>query len=350
VSALGDEGGDSSPARAGSCLITGASGFIGGHLAARLVRDGWQVRCLVRPTSDTSQLDGLDAEIIRGDLNDAVSLIRAVDGCRVVFHCGALVSDWALVDEIARVNVRGTEKMAAAAVSGSVERFVHFSTTDVYGNRTHERIDESYRPDRFSNWYAQTKLDAESTIWRAREHHGLPAVILRPATVYGPRSQEIVGEIADALRKGNMLLIDGGRAVAGLVYIENLVDAAVLAAGHTAATGHAFNVTDGLEVTWRRFTDDLARGLGCPPARWSVPYAVANALALPLEQGYRLLHATTGIKTRPLLSRQAVHVLGNNQRFSNDKIRTVLGWTPQTSYADGLVTTLAWLRSKSRLG
>jgi nucleoside-diphosphate-sugar epimerase len=346
VSGAAGQRGDASSARAGRCLITGASGFIGGRLAVRLVRDGWQVRCLVRPTSDISRLEGLDVEIVVGDLQDPESLVPAVDGCRVVFHCGAFVSDWATVDEIARVNVRGTQNAVTAAVAGPVERFIHFSTTDVYGYRGGEMIDESYAGWRFSNWYAQTKLTAERTIWRVHEDRGLAAVILRPATVYGPRSREVVGEIARALRKDSMLLIDGGRAVAGLVYVENLVDAAVLAARHDAAVGQAFNVTDGLEVTWRQFTNDLAQGLNCPVARWSVPFKVASSLASALERSYRLLRRTTGVRTRPLLSRQAVHVLGNDQRFSNDKIRKALGWAPRTSYTDGLAATLAWLRSE----
>jgi len=344
VSGPAGESGDAGPALVGDCLITGASGFIGGHLAERLVRDGWRVRCLVRATSDTSQLDGLDVELVVGDLHAPESLVRAVDGCRVVFHCGALVSDWATVDEIARVNVDGTQNVLAAAVAASVKRFIHFSTTDVYGYRGREAIDESYVGRTFSNWYAQTKLSAERRIWRAQTDHGLAAVILRPSTVYGPRSREVVGEIARALRKGNMILIDGGRSVAGLVYVENLVDAAVMASGHDAAAGQVFNVTDGLEVTWRQFTDDLAHGLSYPVARWSVPFTVANSLALALEHGYRLLRRTFGVRTRPLLSRQAVHVLGNDQRFSNEKIRTALGWAPRTSYADGLAATLEWLR------
>jgi oxidoreductase len=339
-------GGDAAPARAGRCLITGASGFIGGRLAVRLARDGWQVRCLVRPTSNTSRLVGLDVEIVAGDLRAPESLVRAVDGCTTVFHCGALVSDWATVDEIAGANVRGTQNVLTAAVAASVERFIHFSTTDVYGHRGGEMIDESYTGGRFSNWYAQTKLTAEQTIWRTHEDRRLAAVILRPATVYGPRSREVVGEIARALRNHSMVLIDGGRAVAGLVYVENVVDAAVLAAAQDAAVGQAFNVTDGLEVTWRQFTNDLAHGLDYPIARWSVPFGVANFLAVALEHGYRTLRRTAGVTTRPLLSRQAVHVLGNDQRFSNDKIRDALGWAPRTPYADGLAATLAWLRSE----
>ena len=179
---------------------------------------------------------------------------------------------------------------------------------------------------------------------RGAERSGGPeTVILRPATVYGPRSEEVVGEMAAALRAGHMILIGGGQAVAGLTYVENVADAALLALRHPAAPGQAFNVTDGLPVTWRQFLDDLADGLGCPRVRWSLPVGVAEVLAVTLEQGYRLARGLTGLTTSPLLSRQAVHVLGRNQDFSKEKARALLGWEPRVGYSAGLRATLAWL-------
>ncbi|HEY2570054.1 MAG TPA: aminotransferase class III-fold pyridoxal phosphate-dependent enzyme [Solirubrobacteraceae bacterium] len=328
------------------CLITGASGFVGGRLAQRLVREGHPVRCLVRASSDTSPLDGLDVEIAVGDLTNAGSLARAVDGCDYVFHCGALVSDWATRQEIEQTNVQGTRSLLDAAADAKVRRFVHFSTTDVYGYPDRAGIDETYAATRFRNWYAETKLKAEAEVRRAEQARGLDAVILRPATVYGPGSVEVVGEIARAIRARNMLLVDKGRAVAGLCYVDNLLDAAVLALGHDGARGHAFNVTDGLGVTWREFTDGLAEGLGCASVRWSVPYWMANGIGFSLEHGYRLLRRTTGLHAAPLLSRQAVHVLGNSHDFSNRRAREMLGWEPRVEYPDGLQATLDWLTSE----
>ncbi len=334
------------PSREDVCLITGATGFIGGHLAERLVREGHQVRCLVRASSDTALLEKLDVEIAVGDLTSARSLAGAVEGCRYVFHCGALVSDWATTNEIAQINVEGTQNLLAASVGASVQRFIHFSTTDVYGYPGGAAIDETHTATRFRNWYAQTKLGAEGEVRRAAATHDLDAVILRPATVYGPRSIEVVGEMARAIRGGNMLLVDGGRAVAGLCYVDNLVDAAVLALGHEAAPGHAFNVSDGLAVTWKEFTAGLAEGLGCSQVRWSMPYWMANAIGLSLEHSYRLLRRTTRLKTPPLLSRQAVHVMGRNQDFSNRKARELLGWEPRVDYPTGLEATVAWLKAE----
>ncbi|HTA36510.1 MAG TPA: aminotransferase class III-fold pyridoxal phosphate-dependent enzyme [Solirubrobacteraceae bacterium] len=347
-----DSAGDSTPSRGKAldtaredvCLVTGASGFIGASLARRLVRDGHPVRCLVRASSDTSRLDGLDVELAVGDLTSAESLARAVDGCDYVFHCGALVSDWATTAEITATNVDGTRSLLGACADASVRRLIHFSTTDVYGYPGGSAVDETHTPARFSNWYAQTKLDAEREVLRVQRERALDAVILRPATVYGPGSTDVVGEIARAIRGRNMLLVDRGRAIAGLCYVENLLDAAVLAFEHEAAAGETFNVSDGLDVTWKQFTDDLAERLGYAKVRWSVPHRLASGVGFSMEHGYRLLRRTTGLSAPPLLSRQAVDVLANDQDFSNRKARDVLGWQPRVDYAAGLEATVAWLQ------
>jgi nucleoside-diphosphate-sugar epimerase len=333
------------PSRDDVCLVTGATGFIGGRLVERLVKEGRPVRCLVRETSDTSKLERLEVEIAVGDLARQSSLARAVDGCDYVFHCGALVSDWATADEITQTNVVGTRNLLEAAVRGSVRRFVHFSSTDVYGHPDLGEVDETYSARRFRNWYAQTKLEAEREVRRVQAAHDLDVVVLRPATVYGPGSTDVVGEIARAMRARSMLLIDGGRAIAGLCFVENLVDAAVIALHHEAASGGVFNISDGLDVTWREFTDGLADGLGLSRVRWSLPYWAANGVGFSLEHGYRGLRRATGLKAPPLLSRQAVHVLGRNQHFSTRTAREHLGWKPRVDYSTGLEATVEWLRS-----
>jgi ornithine--oxo-acid transaminase len=334
------------PSRGDVCLVTGATGFIGAHLADRLVRDGYQVRCLVRETSDSAALRRLGVELAVGDLNDAGSLARAAEGCGYVLHCGALVSDWATSQEVARVNVEGTRKLLAACARGSVRRFIHFSTTDVYGYPGLREVDETFAARQFRNWYAQTKLAAEAEVRRAESEHALDAVILRPATVYGPGSREVVRELARAIRARSMVLVGGGETIAGLCYVENLIDMATLALRHEAARGEAFNASDGLDVTWRQFAAGLADGLGFPRVRWSMPYWLAEGVGVSLEHGYRALRRTTGLKTRPLLSRQAVHVMGIDQSFSNRKARELLGWEPRVDYAAGMEATLAWLRAE----
>jgi nucleoside-diphosphate-sugar epimerase len=330
------------------CLLTGASGFIGGHVAERLVAEGFEVRCLVRPKSDTRLLEELGVELAVGTLADREALARAVTGCASVVHCAALVSDWGTAREIVDANVVGTRSLLAAAAHAGVARFVHLSTTDVYGYPGRPRVAEDFEPTRFANWYAQSKRDGERVVREAGPE--LATVILRPATVYGPRSQDVVGEIAKAIRRRHMLLIDHGRAVAGLCYVANLVDAVLLGLRSEVAVGEAFNVCDGLDVTWARFTADLAAGLSCHPPRLSMPFHLARAIGRGLEVTYRALRGLIGLRLPPLLSRQAVDVLGVDQDFSNRKARELLGWEPRVGYAAGLEATLAWLRDPDGYG
>ena len=327
------------------CLVTGASGFIGGHLVERLVRDGYQVRCLVRATSDTSRLEQLGVELAIGDLTNPRSLVRAAVGCTYVFHCGAMVSDWGTVEEIERINVTGTRELLKAAAEAGVVRFVHVSSTDIYGYPGRP-VDETHTGNGFRNWYSDTKRRAEDEVRRAETETRLETVILRPATVWGPRSTEVVGEFATALKGGYMLLVGGGRANAGLVYVDNLLDAAVLALRSEHAAGEAFNLVDGLDVSWRQFLDRLAAGIGAKPPRLNLPYPVASGLGRGMEGGYRFLRERTNLTMPVLLSRQAVQIMGLEQDFNTTKARSVLGWTPRVGYDAGLEATLAWLREE----
>lgn len=327
-------------------LVTGATGFLGGHVVTGLLDAGYQVRCLARSTSDTSALDALPVQIATADLTDPDSLARAASGCRHVVHSGALVTDWATVDEIKAANVTGTRQLlAAAAGAAGVERFVHISTTDVYGYPGGTHIDESHVSNGFRNWYAETKRAAEAAVREAADRGGLETVILRPATIFGPGSTQTVGEIAKALKaRGMMLLVGGGRADAGLCYVENLVDAIVLSLRADGVGGQAFNVCDGVDVSWRQFTSDLADRLNFSRARISLPYPVAYAIGSGLERGYRAARARTGLTLRPLLSRQAVQILGLEQSFSNRRLREQLSWEPRVGYEDAMSATVTWLR------
>jgi nucleoside-diphosphate-sugar epimerase len=329
-----------------SILLTGASGFIGGRLAARLVDEGHAVRCLVRASSDTAALEALGPgiELVVGDLTDRTGLERAVAGRELVIHSAAMVSDWGTVEEIRAVNARASAELATVAAAGGVRRFVHVSTTDVYGNPGGRGVDETFVPVGFANWYSETKREAEAALTRISAETGMELVILRPATVYGPGSRDVVGELMTAVRGGYLPLIGGGRAIAGLVYVDNVVDAVLLALSRPEAAGETFNVTDELSVTWRQFLADLARGMGYRSPRIRLAPKLALGLGIGLEEGYRRVRGWTGLSLAPLLSRQAVQVLAVDQDFSSAKLRRVLGWSPTVDYPGGLSATLTWLR------
>ena len=333
-------------------LLTGATGFLGGHLAARLVAEGRRVRCLVRPGSDPTRLRSLaqngerGVELVTGDLTDRDSLRRASDGCAHVIHCAAMVSDWGTVQEIRAANVTGTRDLATAAVAAGARRFVQISTTDVYGYPGTPGVTEEHACEGFANWYSQTKREAEAALRQIAARDRLEVVFLRPATVYGPGSTEVVGEMTRAMRGRYLPRIAGGRAVAGLVHVDNVVDAVLLALDRPEAVGEAFNVVDGLDTSWGQFLGDIGAGLGYPRPWIKLSYRVAFALAVTFEESYRALRRLTGLRTPPLLTRAAVQILGIDQDFSNAKLRRVLGWQPRVDYEHGLAATVAWLRDE----
>ena len=263
-------------------LVTGATGFIGSHLAEALASAGDQVRALVRPTSDTAHLEQLGVELCPGDMTDPSSLERAVEGVGRVFHCAAVVTDWDPQDTSTAVNVEGTTALADAALRAGVSKFVYAGSTEVYGHPD-ARVSKD-APYRYRGWpYCDTKIEAEKRIWEYHRH-GLPVTVLRPASVYGPRSEGTVVEFVGLLRSGQMMLIDGGRKTAGLCYVTDLTDLMLQVGQAEVGLGRAYNVADGAETTWAEFTNGLAALLGLPPVRTSVPRWLAYSAGWLMEK------------------------------------------------------------------
>ncbi len=327
------------------CFVTGATGFIASHLVDGLLQEGFQVRCLIRKNSNIDYLKQHNIEFVYGDLTDFESLRKGLQGCNYVFHCAGFVSDWGTINEIRQVNVEGTRHLLEASLEQPFCRFIYLSTTDVYGHTNQKNVSEQQPyPAKFCNWYTQTKMEAELEVMRFHTRYQLPVTIIRPATVYGPRSINVIGEISNAIQSGQMLLINKGQANAGLCYISNLIHAIILASESDAAIGECFNVADKNKVSWKTFIDDLAGQLGEQKKYYNMPYGLAIAIGWLLESGYRVIRMITGLKFPALLSRQAVHVMGTEQDFNTDKIQSLLGYQPKVNYQTGLKETVNWIK------
>jgi nucleoside-diphosphate-sugar epimerase len=323
-------------------LVTGASGFLGGRLTEMLAERGDPVRILARATSDLRHLSHLQIQIVRSDLDDAAALAEAMRGVRVVYHCAACSTDWAAPSTYLRANVAGTQNLLDAAVrAGSVERFLHVSTTDVYG---YPRVpcDEEAPLRDVRLPYNRTKIQGEEAVWRAHRDRGLPVTVVRPATIYGPRGKDFVVDIAGMLRQGMMLLIDGGRARGGFTYVDNVAQAMMDAAASSKAVGRAYNISDGTGVTWREYTCALADALGYRRPRFSLPFPIAMALGASMEVPFGLLK----LDGRPLLTRHAVYLLARDQEYPAARAREDFGFAPQVPFADGIVRSAEWVRSR----
>lgn len=316
-------------------LVTGASGFLGGRLVQVLAARGQAVRVLARSGSDLRHLTGLPIEVIRGGLVEASPLAEAVQGVTHIYHCAGCSTDWAPWEVYFEANVTGVDNLLCAArETGGLERFLHVSTTDVYGYPV-EPCDEAHPPADVGLPYNQTKCLGEDRVWKS----GLPVTVVRPATIYGPRGKAFAIDIARLIREGSMAVIDGGASPGGFCYVDNAVDAIIQAATAPGTDGRAYNLADGTGATWRRYVDALADGLGERRPWINIPSAVAFGLARVMEGGCGHLG------TRPLLTRHAVYLLSRNQEYPAERARREFGFSPAVSFEEGMRRTVEWLKS-----
>src|SRR5437870_2399054 len=243
-------------------FVTGATGFVGGHVAEACKARGIGVCTIARPTSDTSLLEQLGATILRGDLADPELLRRALDGAEVVVHCAAKVGDWGPVEDYRAVNVDALRTLLEVCKDKPLARFVHLSSLGVYAARHHHGTDETEPlPARHMDGYTQTKVEAEQLALDYYREHKVPVVVLRPGFIYGPRDRTVLPKLIRALRQRQMRYIGGGTRALNTIYVGNLVDAIFLAIDKPEAVGQVFNLTDGEFVSKRKFIDAIADGM-----------------------------------------------------------------------------------------
>jgi nucleoside-diphosphate-sugar epimerase len=328
-------------------LVTGGTGFIGMHLAQRLVAERKKVRLLCRPGSET-KLDPQLAdtvEISYGDLCDRESLVHAVRGVSRIFHCAGHVSDWGDRDAFDLVNVRGTRWLLEAASVRGVQRFVHVSSIAAFGTPSPPYFDDDSPHGTSRDGYSRSKARGEQLALMFHRDRGVPVTVLRPAIVYGPQGTWLEEPLA-LIERGRMRLLAGGVGTCHPCYIDNLVDAMLLASEHPAAVGEAFIVSDGASITFRQYFDALAAIAGLPPVRRSIPRLLAFGIAGALE----LLAFVTGSAQRPRLTRTAVAMVATRSEMSIDKIRRMLDYQPRYSFDDAIQHLRAWYATRPRAG
>lgn len=316
-------------------LVTGATGFVGSHVAEALVARGDTVRVLARPGADTTALEKLGVTVVRGDLADPASVKPAVEGVDVVVHAAAKVGDWGPLDDYRKVNVEGLRALLDATLGKPLHRFVHVSTLGVYEARHHYQTDETEPlPDKHIDGYTQSKVETERLALQYHRKQQVPVAILRPGFVYGPRDRTLLPRIAKRLAEGSIMYIARGRYAMNTTYVGNLVDAITLAIDSPAAVGEIFNVTDGEHVTKRRFFETLADGLGLkrPKKFPPVPVWLARILANWRESKFRRENRPHP----PRITQAQLKFAGLNLDFSIAKARTKLGYSPRVLFDEGM--------------
>lgn len=334
-------------------MVTGASGFIGGRLAARLLAAGWKVRLLVRKPEKLDPAVSAQCVVVTGDLSDLAALRRAMSGSDVVFHCAANVSTWDSWERYADANVTGLENLlnvlisirgsgkevVASRATGTLARpmrLVHLSTMDVYGFPVAPCTEEDEtRASGFG--YGDSKRIGEMLVSRTCRAHAVPFTIFRPGNVIGPGSQFIV-RIAPELRSGLMLKIGRGRANAGLIHVDNLIDYLMWAATDDAALGQCYNLRDDYDVSWSDFIDALRKGVAGSGLVLDLPYPVANGLATVTEA----LHRVLAPRHEPLLHRLLVRFFGRTCGHDASKVRAHSGIVGRIGFEQAVEQSVQW--------
>ncbi len=304
-------------------LVTGANGFTGSHLVKLLNQRGDQVVGLVRRSSDRSRLAGCSVQLVEGDITDRDALKTAMQGVDVVFHTAAYV-ELGIVNEaeMERVNVAGTRAVLQTARETQVKKLVYCSTIGIFGDTAGKAINETFQRQQkgFSSAYDRTKYEAQQLVDQAARE-GLHTVSVLPSGIFGADDPHF-GPVLKSFLKGKLKLWAGGQRVTGIVHVDDLALAMVLAA-EKGQPGEHYIISAG-DLTTREMFEILSRETGIPvPAE--APEALVRLLGNVLDPIGRLF------SWQPPLSRERVHyVYDRCVRVDATKARRELGWEPRS--------------------
>ncbi len=319
-------------------LVTGANGFVGAALCRLLLQQRYEVRGLVRKTSDLSLLNGLSVEKVYGSLQDMESLKKATASVDIVFHVAAKVSDWGTLEDFRKINVEGTRNLLDRAVDSGVKRFVFVSSVAVHSFIGARNMNEEspQLPVRYP--YCITKREAEALVLEYHNKGLIDVTIVRPGDVYGPGDRTSLLKMSKMLKNGTMGLIGGGRKLGAFTYVENLAYGLMLAGEKESAKGRAYVITDGVIMTWREYFDKLTSAIGVPRPRFSLNPVLAWCLSSVFETVYNILK----VKTRPPLTRYLVDHLTHDFHFTIDRAEKEISYKPLFSTDEAIRRTAEW--------
>ncbi len=320
-------------------LVTGATGLVGSHVAEQARNQGHRVRVLVRANADTRLLKDWGCELVTGDLDQPDSLQTACQDATIVIHCAAKVGDWGPTDSYRRVNVDGTRAlMDAALATGQLKRWVQISSLGVYEGKDHYGTDEATLPSTSGiDGYTLTKVESELLVCDYIRTRGLPAVVLRPGFIYGPRDRTVLPRLLDRLRSGKFAFLGSTDKLMNNTFVGNLCEAVWLAIQRDDVVGEVFNIRDPRAVTKREFIDTVCDAAGLKRPSKVVPLPIAKFLAKAMESTWKLLGKTEA----PLLNSARIKFLGLNLDYSIQKAVSKLGYQPSTDFKEAMKMSIA---------
>jgi nucleoside-diphosphate-sugar epimerase len=317
-------------------LVTGGSGFLGGAVVRRLIARGDAVRSLQR--QDSPVLRDLGVDVVRADLADRDAVICAAQGCDGVIHVAAKAGVWGASEDYYRANVTGTRNVLDACLVNGIRRLVYTSTPSViHAGGDIEGVDESVPlATHFEVAYPATKAEAERLVCAANGPE-LGTVALRPHLIWGPGDTQLTARILARGKAGRLRLVGQGLKRIDSIYIDNAVDAHLLALDKVApgavCAGKAYFITQGEPMPQRDLINGILKAGGLPPCEKSITPKAAYALGFVMEMIWRLL----GRQDEPLMTRFVATQLATAHWYDISAARRDLGYQPLMSVSQGLL-------------
>ncbi|WP_017715770.1 NAD-dependent epimerase/dehydratase family protein [Kamptonema formosum] len=319
-------------------LVTGATGFVGSHLTETLVKDGCDVRIMARQSSDTSLLEKLDVEIVRGDITDAGAVERAVTGCQQVYHLAAqMLKPGTSIKLYFTVNIEGTKNLVRAALKANVERLVYTSSAGVYGILKNPPVTENSPPNP-SSAYRESKWLGEEVVRSGYQKEGLPVAIVRLPGVFGPGSLSLLG-LTKIIATKRFRMIGTGENHDHLGYVSDVVDGLRRCAQTKGIEGECYLIAGKEPVKVKELVEMIARELGIENSFGSLPVAPYRAFNALGETVYKRF----GFEL-PRVHRYALFLADKILDLS--KAEKELGYCPKVSVREGIKQTVQWYRQK----
>jgi len=319
-------------------LITGATGFIGKHLATALTKRERKLKCLVRKTSRIKFLEQLGAELVYGDLNDINSLKTALHDVDTIYHAAGEVFA-AQEENYYRVNVSGLKNLLEACSNASVKKLIHFSSSSATGPNPQRDVPVTEdSPCRPITPYGMSKLEGEKVICQLSKQYHIPIIIIRPPLVYGPgvsQSSRVL-MFLNLINKGLFRTIGDGNNLVSLCYIDNLIHGLLLAEAEKKAEGQIYFLSDSRPYTVNEIATTIAQEQGNPIPAAHIPLWAAT----PLSMGLGILSKLFGFNSP--LTRNTVKELKNNWFVDISKAQKELGYQPRVEFKDGVRKTVEW--------
>ncbi len=322
-------------------LVTGATGFIGRHLVERLLREGNRVKALVRSETDSSWLEACGLEVVRGDVRNAQAVERAAENCQVIYHLAARTSHGnPSLKDTYPVNVEGTANVARASLRVGVSRLVLASTTGVYGPIKNRAINEDTPVTPYSP-YTKSKVQAEQLVLDHYSRNGLPVVIARITSVFGPGYKSWLG-LFQAIAAGRFRLFGSGNNYRHPGEVSDIVEGLFLCGTVKGVEGRTYILAGNEPLLLRDMIQLIQNELRAPTLRRAFPET-----PLRLYELFNKAFLACGGGQLPRFDR--VRFFLTDEIFDQSRARAELGHTPKVSTKEAIHRTAEWYREHGYL-